>query len=129
ATFTDNSSDTPWSYMINWGDGSPAESGTASTTSNPIASSHVYASIGQYTLQVSVTDRRGATGSDNAIVNVSDVQPPVVLVGAGDIARCDRTDDEHTAALMDTIPGTVFTIGDNVLGGSTIVPDFTNCYD
>ena len=54
--------------------------------------------------------------------------PTVTLVGAGDIARCDRTDDEHTAALLDTISGTVFTIGDNVLGSSSVVPDFTNCY-
>src|SRR3989454_7397463 len=52
-----------------------------------------------------------------------------VFVGAGDIARCDRTDDEGTAALLDTIPGTVFTLGDNVLGSSTQVPDFNNCYD
>src|SRR5436190_4132063 len=54
--------------------------------------------------------------------------PAVTLVGAGDIARCDRSMDEATAAILDTIPGTVFTIGDNVLGGSTVPPDFTNCY-
>jgi hypothetical protein len=54
--------------------------------------------------------------------------PGEVLVGAGDIARCDRTDDERTAAILDTVPGTVFTIGDNVLGNSTTVPDFNTCY-
>ena len=125
ATFTDTPTDTPWSYTITWGDGS-VESNT--TTASPITSSHVYATSGQYTLQVSVTDRRGLTGSDNAIVNVSDPTTAQVLVGAGDIARCDRTDDEHTAALLDTIAGTVFTLGDNVLGTSSQVPDFTNCY-
>ena len=52
-----------------------------------------------------------------------------VLVGAGDIARCDRTYDEATAAILDTIPGAVFTVGDNVLGTSSAPPDFTNCYD
>ena len=52
-----------------------------------------------------------------------------VFVGAGDIARCDRTDDEGTAAILDTIAGTVFTLGDNVLGSSTQVPDFIDCYD
>src|SRR5205814_11494 len=51
-----------------------------------------------------------------------------VLVGAGDIARCDRQNDEATASLLDTIPGTVFTVGDNVLGGSSNPPDFNNCY-
>ncbi|PYP66951.1 MAG: alkaline phosphatase, partial [Gemmatimonadetes bacterium] len=120
ATFTDTPSDTPWSYTITWGDGS-VQSSTA--TASPIISSHAYATSGQYTLLVSVTDRRGLTGSDNAIVNVSDATPSQVLVGAGDIARCDRTDDEAT-----DISGTVFTIGDNVLGSSSVVPDFTNCY-
>src|SRR5256884_8300822 len=52
-----------------------------------------------------------------------------VLVGAGDIARCDRQNDEATASLLDTIPGTVFTVGDNVLCGSNNPPDFVNCYD
>jgi acid phosphatase type 7 len=36
-----------------------------------------------------------------------------VLVGAGDIARCPKGADEQTAALLATIPGTVFTTGDN----------------
>src|SRR5207247_6353190 len=52
-----------------------------------------------------------------------------VLVGAGDIARCDRTNDEATAAILDTIPGTVFALGDNVLGSSSSPPNFVNCYD
>src|SRR5437773_4434518 len=51
-----------------------------------------------------------------------------VLVGAGDIARCDRQNDDSTAAILDTIPGSVFTVGDNVLGGSSNPPDFVNCY-
>ncbi|MEO8476513.1 MAG: Ig-like domain-containing protein [Actinomycetota bacterium] len=51
-----------------------------------------------------------------------------VLVGAGDIASCSRTQDEATAALVTDIPGTVFTLGDNVYpGGATT--DFVNCYD
>ncbi len=37
-----------------------------------------------------------------------------VLVGAGAIAGCDTDDDEATALLLDSIPGTVFTLGDNV---------------
>ena len=62
-------------------------------------------------------------------VNAAATSSDEVLVGAGDIARCDRTDDERTAAILDTIPGTVFTLGDNVLGSSTQVPDFNNCYN
>lgn len=52
----------------------------------------------------------------------------VVLVGAGDIADCLSHGDEATAALLDTIPGTVFTLGDNVYphGSSEF---FANCYE
>ncbi len=35
-----------------------------------------------------------------------------VLLGAGDIARCDSDDDEATARLIDGIAGMVFTLGD-----------------
>ncbi|HTO88819.1 MAG TPA: metallophosphoesterase [Thermoanaerobaculia bacterium] len=50
-----------------------------------------------------------------------------VLVGAGDIASCDSDGDEKTAALLDRIEGTVFTLGDNVYGRGTLA-EFTNCY-
>ena len=42
-----------------------------------------------------------------------------ILVGAGDIARCEDTNTEATAKLIDRIPGTVFTLGDNVYPTST----------
>src|SRR5438270_140230 len=51
-----------------------------------------------------------------------------VLVGAGDVARCDLADDEATAALLDTIHGTIFTAGDNVYATDSVASDFTNCY-
>lgn len=53
--------------------------------------------------------------------------PPFVLVGAGDIASCASSGDEATAALLDTIGGTVFTTGDNVYDNGTAT-EFTNCY-
>jgi acid phosphatase type 7 len=50
-----------------------------------------------------------------------------VLVGAGDISMCGQPGAEATAALLDTIPGTVFTAGDNAyMHGSAA--DY-NCYD
>jgi glucose/arabinose dehydrogenase len=52
---------------------------------------------------------------------------PVVLVGAGNIARCDLLNDEKTAQLLDGIAGTVFTAGDNVHASGTLA-DFQNCY-
>jgi hypothetical protein len=60
-----------------------------------------------------------------------DPDPPggdPVLVGAGDIATCTGNGDEATAALLDTIPGTVFTIGDNAyIDGNA--SEFANCYE
>lgn len=51
----------------------------------------------------------------------------VVMVGAGDISRCDNDNDEATAKLLEAIPGTVFTTGDNVYDSGTST-QFTNCY-
>lgn len=50
-----------------------------------------------------------------------------VLVGAGDIAVCDGNGDEATAALLDAIPGTVFTTGDNAYPDGTDT-DYEECY-
>jgi len=51
-----------------------------------------------------------------------------VFVGAGDIARCNGSGDEATATLLDGIPGTVFTTGDNAYENGSAT-DFQNCYD
>jgi acid phosphatase type 7 len=51
----------------------------------------------------------------------------VVLVGAGDISNCSRTQDEQTAQLLDNIPGTVFTTGDNAYVDGTYT-EYLNCY-
>jgi 3',5'-cyclic AMP phosphodiesterase CpdA len=52
----------------------------------------------------------------------------VVLVGAGDIADCDSPGDEATAVLLDSIPGTVFTAGDNAYPSGS-PQQFSACYD
>jgi len=52
----------------------------------------------------------------------------VVLVGAGDIARCDSTADEATARLLDTVAGTVFAAGDNAYERGSRA-QFRDCYD
>lgn len=52
---------------------------------------------------------------------------PKILVGAGDIAGCSSEGDEATAALLDGIDGTVFTVGDNVYESGTDA-EFEECY-
>jgi hypothetical protein len=51
-----------------------------------------------------------------------------VLVGAGDIADCDASQDEATAKLLDSIDGTVFTVGNNVAANGTAA-QYRNCYE
>jgi hypothetical protein len=65
----------------------------------------------------------------------------VTLVGAGDIARCDSRDDEHTAKLINNVlrnltpdgrlpalnRARVVTLGDNAYTIGTR-PQFANCY-
>ena len=53
--------------------------------------------------------------------------PQAVLVGAGDIASCAYDADEATAKLLDSIPGTIFTAGDNAYANGT-VRQFARCY-
>jgi acid phosphatase type 7 len=82
---------------------SPVPSAATSTpTSNPTATR---------------TPTSAPTSSDSA-----------VLVGAGDITNCSRTQDEQTAQLLDKIPGTVFTAGDNAYVNGTYT-EYLNCYD
>jgi acid phosphatase type 7 len=54
--------------------------------------------------------------------------PHATLVGAGDIASCNYDRDKATAKLLGNIPGTVFTLGDNVYPDGT-ARQFRNCYD
>jgi hypothetical protein len=61
--------------------------------------------------------------------------PPVspgfeVLVGAGDIALCgpNLANAEATARVLDSMPGTVFTTGDNTQTAGTF-EEFRDCYD
>jgi hypothetical protein len=50
-----------------------------------------------------------------------------VIVAAGNIASCTRSGDEATAALLDTISGTVVALGDNVYPNGTAA-EYANCY-
>jgi Calcineurin-like phosphoesterase len=51
-----------------------------------------------------------------------------VLVGAGDISDCGSAKDEETATLLDGIPGTVVTFGDNAYSSGTAA-QYRDCYD
>jgi hypothetical protein len=59
--------------------------------------------------------------------SVAVVQAAVTVVGAGDIADCAEPWDEATADLLDGIPGTVFTLGDNAYEDGT-AQEYADCY-
>ena len=70
-------------------------------------------------------------GSDSAwtSVTVTTEGPGAeVLVGAGDIAECSSPGDEATARLLESIPGTVFTAGDDAYPSGS-AQNFSQCYD
>lgn len=124
-SFSDGANDGPWSSAIDWGDGSSPSTGSE-TSPGSFAATHTYAAGGTNTVRVTVTDRYGAAGS--ATLTVTATSQVVTMVGAGNIARCDRTNDEATASLLDTIAGTVFALGDAALPNGTAA-NYTNCYD
>jgi hypothetical protein len=97
------------------GAGPPASSSTAST-SNP-------SSV--------VGSSSGATASVAAVPSGVVASPSAsgdpVLVGAGDLAASGLAGEEATAALVDSIPGTVFTAGDNAYPDGTAA-QFRDCY-
>jgi acid phosphatase type 7 len=68
-----------------------------------------------------------AEGSTTTQANATTQTDPV-FVGAGDIASCASSGDEATANLLDGIPGTVYTLGDNVYPSGTDA-EFDNCYN
>ncbi len=129
ASFSDPGvNDAPWAYAIDWGDGSAQTTGSTTSQGSPITATHTYTAAGTNTVRVTVTDKDGGAGSGQLTVTVTQPATTVTLVGAGNVARCDRTNDEATAALLDGIAGTVFTLGDGAYPGGRLV-DYQTCYD
>jgi PKD repeat protein len=124
--FTDASTGSPSSWAWDF----DADGVTDSTAERPI---HIYRTPGTYSVRLTVSNTAGAdTMTREALITVSpgpisSLSDPV-MVGAGDIAGCASLGDEATAALLDGIPGTVFTTGDNVYDDGTAA-EFAACYD
>lgn len=69
ASFSDPDNDGPWSYTIDWGDGSSSSGSTPSQ--GGITAGHNYLLAGAYTITVTVTDSRGASGSATKVLTVT----------------------------------------------------------
>lgn len=80
------------------------------------------------TYGVIASDSSGVHADTATVVLNSLTTGGSVLVGAGDIAGCGTSGDEETAALLDGIDGTVFTVGDNAYPDGSAT-DYADCYD
>lgn len=70
ATFADAGvADGPWSYTINWGDGT-SSSGTTNAPGQ-LTGTHAYATVGEFTVTVTVNDKDAGSGSDALVVSVA----------------------------------------------------------
>jgi hypothetical protein len=83
-------------------------------------------SPGSHQVTASVTDSAGNTATAGTTLLVTEGQAR--LLAAGDIASCNWTRDEATAALLDGMEGLVLTLGDNAYSSGTAL-QFANCYD
>jgi len=112
---------------MNTGD-SVAVSVTYSATGGTISSSGRYtAGSSTGTFRV-IAKQSGGSLADTSAVFIVSTASSVVFVGAGDIADCSSSGDEATAALLDNIAGSVFTLGDNAYSSGTPT-EFSSCYD
>ncbi|HEY6596024.1 MAG TPA: Ig-like domain-containing protein, partial [Asanoa sp.] len=133
-TGTDSSTVTVKVYSGSSATGTPVR--TMTTTRAPIGTWNVSAATalgaGTYTVQAEQQDTAGNVGRSAASTFTIGSRQPLgtgaEFIGAGDIAYCDDTGDEATAALLDQFASaTVFTLGDNAYESGT-TQEFNNCY-
>jgi hypothetical protein len=99
-----------------WGEGTAVESAAEWATSSGYGSYlDALHNIGQASINLAQVPQ-SQTGADQ------------VVLAAGDIASCNTTGDQQTAALIANIAGTVITLGDNAYESGS-ASQFTNCYD
>jgi acid phosphatase type 7 len=67
-------------------------------------------------------------GGDGGPVDPTEPLPAETILAAGNIATCGTTNDEATATLLETLPGTVFTLGDNAFPNGS-AEAYQNCYE
>lgn len=104
--------------------------GGASTPATLILSASPAAlAPGSYAATVPVTSSTAGIATQNIQVTLSVGQAAgaSVLI-AGNIAQCGTTGDEATALLLDSLPGTVFTAGDNAFPQGSAA-NYHDCYD
>jgi calcineurin-like phosphoesterase family protein len=75
---------------------------------------------------VAIPSIAGCGGGDAPLEPPGPLPAEVILV-AGNIATCGTTNDEATAAILDTLSGTIFTLGDNAFPNGSLEA-YRDCY-
>ena len=83
--------------------------------------------VGTDSFVYEICDTLGACDTATVTITVNPANT-ATFVGAGDIADCSLTSDEATAQLLDAIPGTVFTVGDNAYPSGS-ADAYNDCYE
>jgi Ca2+-binding RTX toxin-like protein len=108
----------PFTYKINWGDGSPVQAVQGSNTSDTLQVAHAFASDGSYTITATATDQNGVTGPISPASTVSLVvveqQGPSVLLGGS-------TGNDRFVVALGTAPRALSVRVNNTLYGSFVV--------
>jgi hypothetical protein len=66
-------------------------------------------------------------GGDSGPVEPTGPLPAETILVAGNIATCGTTNDEATATLLESLPGTIFTLGDNAFPNGS-AEAYRDCY-
>ncbi|MFL5781211.1 MAG: metallophosphoesterase [Thermoleophilaceae bacterium] len=113
------------------GDGGPVTARLSNGTALPVDRSGPRWSAlatpldpGSYTLTAEQRDAAGNVGRATAQFTV-----PFSLLAAGDIAACDSSGDEATAAILAQRAGTIATLGDNAYDSPPEADPYPDCYD
>jgi hypothetical protein len=87
---------------------------------NPVSSPRQFNWIPLFLLPAFLAALASCSGAEAGPLEPPVPLPAEVILVAGNIATCGGTNDEATAGMLDTLPGTIFTLGDNVFpDGST----------
>jgi hypothetical protein len=100
----------------------PVASGSAGASGSSVATATVPAPAHT----ASPSDGALATGAVSG-GSPTPIPSEVTLLGAGDIGRCDATDDDATAGLVEARTGIVFTLGDNAYDTGSDA-DYRDCF-
>src|SRR5690606_30369470 len=113
-------------FEINWGDGSPIDTGTATIdtagvnigdiVAGSFDGTHTYADDGVYTVEVTINDDNGGTDTKTLTITVGNVDPTLAISGAATIdegseytlnlAASDPGDDTITSLTINCAAGT-----------------------